>query len=135
MCCYFRWLGYAVAIIVLPGWKQSSHLVFNINVIAKFHLQLSQLRLNDPTGGTDRISKINDIDGFFKTLGFALIDGSKEMLGIFDMLGNNKIDHDGIIGILSVLNSSNYTLEELNIENPVYKTICQSVAIHFGKMF
>ena len=50
-------------------------------------------------------------------------------------LGNNKIDHDGIIGILSVLNSSNYTLQELNIENPVYKTICQSVAIHFGKMF
>lgn len=50
-------------------------------------------------------------------------------------LGNNKIDHDGIIGILSVLNSSNFTLEELNIENPVYRTICQSVAIHFGKMF
>lgn len=39
-------------------------------------------------------------------------------------LGNNKIDHDGIIGILSVLNSSNYTLEELNIDNPVYKTKC-----------
>lgn len=50
-------------------------------------------------------------------------------------LGNNKIDHDGIIGILSVLNCSNYTLEELNIDNPVYKTICQSVAIHFDKMF
>ena len=50
-------------------------------------------------------------------------------------LGNNKIDHDGIIGILSVLNSSNFTLEELNIDNPVYKTICQSVSIHFGKMF
>ncbi len=50
-------------------------------------------------------------------------------------LGNNKIDHDGIIGILSVLNCSNYTLEELQIDNPVYKTICQSVAIHFGKMF
>lgn len=50
-------------------------------------------------------------------------------------LGDNKIDHDGIIGILSVLNSSNYTLQELNIDNPVYKTICQSVAIHFGKMF
>lgn len=50
-------------------------------------------------------------------------------------LADNKIDHDGIIGILSVLNSSNYTLEELNIDNPVYKTICQSVAIHFGKMF
>jgi Ran GTPase-activating protein (RanGAP) involved in mRNA processing and transport len=50
-------------------------------------------------------------------------------------LGDNKIDHDGVIGILSVLNSSNYTLEELNIDNPVYKTICQSVAIHFGKMF
>ena len=48
---------------------------------------------------------------------------------------NNKIEHDGIIGILSVLNSSNYTLEELNIDNPVYRTICQSVAIHFGKMF
>lgn len=50
-------------------------------------------------------------------------------------LGNNKIEHDGVIGILSVLNSSNYTLEELNIDNPVYRTICQSVAIHFGKMF
>jgi Ran GTPase-activating protein (RanGAP) involved in mRNA processing and transport len=50
-------------------------------------------------------------------------------------LGNNKIDHDGVIGILSVLNCSNYTLEELNLDNPVYKTICQSVAIHFGKMF
>lgn len=50
-------------------------------------------------------------------------------------LGNNKIDHDGIIGILSVLNNSNYTLRELNIDNPVYRTICQSVAIHFGKMF
>mmetsp|Transcript_24105 Transcript_24105/g.18386 ORF Transcript_24105/g.18386 Transcript_24105/m.18386 type:complete len:150 (-) Transcript_24105:348-797(-) len=50
-------------------------------------------------------------------------------------LGNNKIDHDGVIGILSVLNQSNFTLEELNIDNPVYKTKCQSVAIHFGKMF
>lgn len=50
-------------------------------------------------------------------------------------LGNNKIDHDGVIGILSVLNCSNYTLEELNLDCPVYKTICQSVAIHFGKMF
>ena len=39
-------------------------------------------------------------------------------------LGNNKIDHDGIIGILSVLNSSNFTLQELNIDNPVYRTIC-----------
>lgn len=39
-------------------------------------------------------------------------------------LGNNKIDHDGVIGILSVLNSSNQTLVELNIDNPVYKTIC-----------
>jgi Ran GTPase-activating protein (RanGAP) involved in mRNA processing and transport len=50
-------------------------------------------------------------------------------------LGNNRIDHDGIIGILSVLNSSNTTLTEMNIDNPQYKTICQSVAIHFGKMF
>ena len=40
-----------------------------------------------------------------------------------------------MIGILSVLNCSNYTLEELNLDCPVYKTICQSVAIHFGKMF
>lgn len=54
---------------------------------------------------------------------------------MFLHLGNNKIDHDGIIGILSVLNSSNRTLEVLNIDNPVYKTLCQSVAIHFGKMF
>ena len=50
-------------------------------------------------------------------------------------LGSNKIDYDGVVGILSVHNSSNFTLEELNIENPVYRTICQSVAIHFGKMF
>lgn len=49
-------------------------------------------------------------------------------------LGNNDINHDGIIGILSVLNCSNYTLEVLNIDNPDYNTICQSTAIHFGKM-
>ena len=49
-------------------------------------------------------------------------------------LGNNEIDHDGMIGISSVLNCSNYTLEVLNIENPRYKTICQATAIHFGKM-
>jgi Ran GTPase-activating protein (RanGAP) involved in mRNA processing and transport len=50
-------------------------------------------------------------------------------------LGNNDINHDGVIGILSVLNCSNYTLEMLNIDNPDYSTICQSTAIHFGKMF
>jgi hypothetical protein len=50
-------------------------------------------------------------------------------------LGNNDINHDGIIGILSVLNCSNYTLEVLNIDNPYYNTICESTAIHFGKMF
>ena len=50
-------------------------------------------------------------------------------------LGNNDINHDGIIGILSVLNCSNYTLEVLNIDKPQYKTICESTAIHFGKMF
>lgn len=50
-------------------------------------------------------------------------------------LGNNDINHDGIIGILSVLNCTNYTLEVLNIDNPDYNTICQSTAIHFGKMF
>lgn len=49
-------------------------------------------------------------------------------------MGNNEIDHDGMIGISSVLNCSNYTLEVLNIDNPRYKTICQSTAIHFGKM-
>jgi len=50
-------------------------------------------------------------------------------------LGNNDINHDGIIGILSVLNCSNYTLEVLNIDNPYYNTICEATAIHFGKMF
>jgi len=51
-------------------------------------------------------------------------------------LADNKIDHDGIIGILSVLNSSNYTLEELSLDNPNYLTFCcQSVAIHIGRMF
>jgi hypothetical protein len=39
-------------------------------------------------------------------------------------LADNRIDHDGIIGILSVLNSSNYTLEELNLDNPLYRTFC-----------
>lgn len=50
-------------------------------------------------------------------------------------LGNNDINHDGVIGILSVLNCSNYTLEVLNIDKPDYRTIWQSTAIHFGKMF
>jgi hypothetical protein len=51
-------------------------------------------------------------------------------------IADNRVDHDGIIGILSVLNSSNYTLEELNLDNPLYKTFCcQSVAIHIGRMF
>jgi len=50
-------------------------------------------------------------------------------------LGNNDINHDGIIGILSVLNCSNFTLEVLNIDNPSYSTICEATAIHFGKMF
>jgi hypothetical protein len=31
------------------------------------------------------------------------------------------------------LNLSNYTFEEINIENHVHKNICQSAAIHFGK--
>ena len=50
-------------------------------------------------------------------------------------MGNNDINHDGIIGILSVLNCSNFTLEVLNIDNPAYNTICEATAIHFGKMF
>ena len=50
-------------------------------------------------------------------------------------LGNNDINHDGIIGILSVLNCSNDKLEVLNINKPYYNTICESTAIHFGKMF
>ena len=49
-------------------------------------------------------------------------------------LGNNKIDQDEIIGI-SVLNSNNCTIENLNIENHVYKDIFQSVAIKYGKLF
>ena len=38
-------------------------------------------------------------------------------------LGNNGINHDGIIGITSVLNWNNSTLQVLNIDDPVYTSI------------
>ena len=49
-------------------------------------------------------------------------------------LGNNGINHDGIIGITSVLNWNNSTLTNLNIDDPVYTSIGQETAIHLGKM-
>ena len=93
--------------------------------------------LGDLLSRANRLLGLNLQGNKIKTNGAMMIT---ELLFTHDKLlslnlADNKIDHDGIIGILSVLNSSNYTLEELNIDNPVYKTICQSVAIHFGKMF
>ena len=52
-------------------------------------------------------------------------------------LGDTKMDHDGVIGILSVLNSSNYTLEELNLDNPTFgqrAVVCTSLSVHVGRM-
>lgn len=82
---------------------------------------LQYLNLNQNTIQTDGAMNITE-----------LLFSHKKLLEL--NLGNNDINHDGIIGILSVLNCSNYTLEVLNIDNPYYNTICQSTAIHFGKM-
>ncbi len=49
-------------------------------------------------------------------------------------LGENKINHDGIIALTSVLNWNNDTLEVLNIDNPTYTSIGQETSIHFAKM-
>jgi hypothetical protein len=38
-------------------------------------------------------------------------------------LGENKINHDGIIALTSVLNWNNDTLETLNIDNPILTSI------------
>lgn len=49
-------------------------------------------------------------------------------------LANNGINHDGIIGITSVLNWNNNTLQVLNVNDPYYTSIGQETAIHFAKM-
>jgi len=49
-------------------------------------------------------------------------------------LGNNEIDHDGIIAITSVMNLTNNTLRELNLNSPLYNSIGQEMCIHLGKM-
>jgi len=35
-------------------------------------------------------------------------------------VGDNEINHDGIIGVTSVLNWSNNQLKSINLEKPVY---------------
>jgi len=49
-------------------------------------------------------------------------------------LADNEINHDGMIGITSILNWSNNTLTILNVDKPVYTSIGQETAIHFAKM-
>ena len=49
------------------------------------------------------------------------------------LIGNNEINHDGMIGITSVLNWNNNTLLVLNLDNAFYSSIGQETAIHFGK--
>jgi len=49
-------------------------------------------------------------------------------------VGNNQINHDGIIAITTALNKANFTLETLNIENPTFNSVMQETAIHLAKM-
>ena len=49
-------------------------------------------------------------------------------------LGNNYIDHDGIIAITYALNKIGLSLEVLNLENPMLNSVMQETAVHFGKM-
>jgi Ran GTPase-activating protein (RanGAP) involved in mRNA processing and transport len=49
-------------------------------------------------------------------------------------LGDNEINHDGIIAVTSVLNWNNQTLGILNLDKPYYESIGQETAIHFAKM-
>lgn len=49
-------------------------------------------------------------------------------------LAENEINHDGIIALTSVLNWNNGYLKILNLDAPVYTSICQETAIHFAKM-
>lgn len=49
-------------------------------------------------------------------------------------VGNNQINHDGIIAITTALNRANFTLETLNIENPTFNSVMQETAIHLAKM-
>jgi len=49
-------------------------------------------------------------------------------------LSENEINHDGIIALTSVLNWNNNFLKVLNLDTPIYTSICQETAIHFAKM-
>lgn len=122
---------------VLGDLIKGSHRLFNLNLMGNHIKSNGAQYLAESLKECTSLQTLNFNGNKIKTGGAMMVT---ELLFTHDKLsslslGNNKIDHDGIIGILSVLNSSNYTLKELNIDNPVYKTICQSVAIHFGKMF
>ena len=49
-------------------------------------------------------------------------------------LADNEINHDGMIGITSLLNWNNNTLIVLNVDKPFYTSIGQETSIHFAKM-
>jgi Ran GTPase-activating protein (RanGAP) involved in mRNA processing and transport len=49
-------------------------------------------------------------------------------------IGCNEIDHDGVIAITSVLNLNNNTLQDLNLDSPIYHSVAQEMCIHIGKM-
>src|SRR5205823_205569 len=44
----------------VPGRKQTSHVVFQCDVVVIFDEQFSELRLDSPARRTDRICKVND---------------------------------------------------------------------------
>ena len=111
---------------VLGDLIKGSHRLFNLNLMGNHIKSNGAQYLAESLKECTSLQSLNFNGNKVKTGGAMMVT---ELLFTHDKLsslslGNNKIDHDGIIGILSVLNSSNYTLKELNIDNPVYKTIC-----------
>lgn len=50
-------------------------------------------------------------------------------------VGNNRYDWDGLIAITTTLTKTNTTLQDLNVDDPMYKIQDQDFFTHFGKMF
>ena len=51
------------------------------------------------------------------------------------MLEGNRFDWDGIISITSSLKTTKNSLQDLNIDDPSYKSNDRHFFNHFGKMF
>jgi hypothetical protein len=49
-------------------------------------------------------------------------------------LGDNEIDHDGVIHLTTTLNQTNNTLEVLNLDKPLFNSVMQETGVHVAKM-